>query len=233
MRTPARTTHRRATARRGPALLAALLAPTAPALATEASVPPAAQRVGWVEWVRVEPGGQELKAKLDTGARTSSLSALDLEVVETPDGVDRVRFRLEGPEGDGSDPWVERPVVRWVRIKRHDARPDRRPVVEMEICLGGIRRAVETSLADRSKFNYPVLLGRNFLADAVVVDAAATFTRGRCTPEAGAPEASAPDAEGDDEDEEEVGEAPATPGNAAGGSRGAPARPEDPGEQTD
>jgi len=233
MSTPSRTTHRRAPARRGPALLAALLAPAFPTLAAEASAPPAAQRVGWVEWVRVEPGGQELKAKLDTGARTSSLSALGLEGIETPDGIDRVRFRLEGPEGDRPGPWVERPVVRWVRIKRHDARPDRRPVVEMEICLGGIRRVVETSLADRSKFIYPVLLGRNFLADAVVVDAAATFMRGRCTPEAGAPEASAPDAEGDDEDEEEVGEAPATPGSAAGGSRRAPARPEAPDEQTD
>jgi len=184
-------------------LLATLLGSGGSALADGApEVPEVPERhpVGWVEWVRVEPGGQWLKAKLDTGAKTSSLSALELEVIETPDGADRVRFRLAGANGEPG-PWVERPVARWVRIKRHDAKPDRRPVVEMEICLGGIRRSVETSLADRRKFIYPVLLGRNFLVDTVLVDAAATFTQGRCSPPEGAP-----DAEGDDEDEEELGE---------------------------
>lgn len=177
-------------------MLAALLCPGAAAQAAPASY-------GWVEWVRVEPGGQRLKAKLDTGARTSSLSALDLEVEEVEDGPDRVRFRLEDQNG-APGPRVKRPVKRWVRIKRHDARPDRRPVVEMEICLGALRKTVEVSLADRSKFNYPVLLGRNFLAGTAAVDAGATFTGEPCPPEREPP----PDAEDEEEpDEEEVGEA--------------------------
>lgn len=176
-------------------VLAALLCPGAAAHAAPAAF-------GWVEWVRVEPGGQRLKAKLDTGARTSSLSALEIEVQEVADGPDRVAFRLEDADG-GPGPRVERPVVRWVRIKRHDARPDRRPVVEMDVCLGALRRTVEVSLADRSKFNYPVLLGRNFLAGAAVVDAGATFTGDPCPPEPEPP----PDAEDEEEpDEEEVGE---------------------------
>jgi len=186
-------------ARCGSWLLAALLGSGGGALANGEPEVPGRQPVGWVEWVRVEPGGQRLKAKLDTGARTSSLSALDLEVGRGPDGTDRVRFRLEGADGEPG-PWVERPVARWVRIKRHDMPPDRRPVVEMEICLGEIRREIETSLADRRKFNYPVLLGRNFLADTALVDAAATFTQGRCAPPDGTP-----DAEGGDEHEAELG----------------------------
>lgn len=129
---------------------------------------------GYLEYVVVRPCEEEFKAKLDTGATTSSIDARDVERFER-DGDDWVRFELVGRAGQRVE--VERPVVRWVRIKEHDGSHDRRPVVEMEVCLGRSVREVEVSLADRSEFNYAVLLGRNFLRGLAWVDSGRKYTR--------------------------------------------------------
>ncbi len=122
----------------------------------------------------MEPGGFELKARLDTGAQTSSIDADGLEVVEH-EGRELARFQLDSPQGESLE--LELPVERWVRIKRKLAASQRRPVIRLTVCLGDLERRVEFSLAERDKFNYPVLLGRNFLAGHVLVDSAATFTQ--------------------------------------------------------
>jgi hypothetical protein len=137
---------------------------------------PAPPLRGWLEHVSVDGGRLVLEAKLDTGAKTSSISAPQMKAFQR-DGHDWVRFRIE----DAGEPRrghvdLERPVVRWAEVKRHGEASDRRPVIELDICLGHDRRTVETSLTDRSHFNYPVLLGRNFLAGAAVVDAGRKYT---------------------------------------------------------
>jgi len=137
------------------------------------STPP---RRGWLEEVSVEGGRVRLKAKLDTGAKTSSVTASDVETLRR-DGRDWVRFRIEdADEPDRGHLVLERPVTRWVKIKRQGGKAARRPVVELDVCLGRKSRTVEVSLADRSGFNYPVLLGRNFLAGTALVDAGRTYT---------------------------------------------------------
>ncbi len=119
----------------------------------------------------------ELKAKLDTGAETSSLDAT---------GIRRLRRRSTGlrlVEFDLMDPLRDRvvtlkkPLVREVRIKQHDGSYQTRPVVEISVCLGNVLREIEVSLIDRSEFLYPLLLGRSALAGLVVVDPSLTFTR--------------------------------------------------------
>ena len=143
------------------------------------------QRMGWVEKVLIEPGAIPLKAKLDTGAKTSSLHAKDIEIFKK-DGDNWVRFRLEVEDTDGKDHDVvlERRRVRRVRIKEHEGEYDRRPVVRMSFCIAGERRSAQFTLADRSRFIYPVLLGRRFLEDHALVDAGATFlTQARCPSE--------------------------------------------------
>jgi hypothetical protein len=156
--------------RRAVVVLALLLVPGMATAAESAGEP---QRYGWIEKVRIEPGSLELKAKLDTGARTSSLNALDAEVVEK-DGRKWVRFGESGPDGERA--LLDRPVTRWVRIKRHGSESQQRPVVPVGVCLNGIYRVVEVSLTDRSEFNYQILLGRNFLAGVAFVDSSETFT---------------------------------------------------------
>ncbi len=138
--------------------------------------------VGWVEKILLGPDTIPVKAKLDTGARTSSLQADRIETF-TRDGQKWVRFRVELEDANGKKHRLilERPRIRGVRIKEHEGEYDRRPVVEMAFCLGGERHVTEFTLVDRSRFIYPVLLGRRFLEKFAPVDAGRTFTReARC-----------------------------------------------------
>ncbi len=128
---------------------------------------------GWVEYVRVFPGGVRMKAKLDTGARTSSVHAPDCRV-RTKGGGKWARFTL----GTGKKATlVESPVVAMSRIKTHAGQSQRRPVVILRVRLGDTEQEVRVNLVDRSAFNYPVLLGRSFIREAgLAVDPARTFT---------------------------------------------------------
>ncbi len=132
--------------------------------------------VGWVERVTVVPIGFPVKAKLDTGARTSSIHAEDIERFER-DGEKWVRFTIavEDPDDVVRRTRLERPLFRNVRIKDHDDVSDRRAVVELGFCIDGRSERAQFTLADRSRFIYPVLLGRRFLADRYVIDPAKTF----------------------------------------------------------
>lgn len=124
---------------------------------------------GWIERVELRPRNLVLEAKLDTGADTSSLHATHIRRVRV--GEKRyVRFAIEDPE-TGNLVEMRRPLVRRVRIKRHEGEHQRRPVVIMDVCLGThLLRDVEFSLVDRSVFDYPVLLGRSALEDVALVD---------------------------------------------------------------
>lgn len=152
------------------------------ATAQEAA-PSARQIMGWVESVRLEPWGFKFRARMDTGAKTSSMSARQVELFEKDD--ERwVRFIFDYQEDKGSKKrhvTIERPILRMVRIKRHDDRVQERPVVQMDLCINGQIHAEEFSLIDRTSLNYPVLLGRDALKDIALIDPAATFlTRPDC-----------------------------------------------------
>ncbi|QBQ55634.1 ATP-dependent zinc protease [Nitrosococcus wardiae] len=132
--------------------------------------------MGWVERVALIPWGAELKAKLDSGAKTSSLHAEDIERFEK-DGEEWVRFiiELEGKGEEMEQLHVEQPLVRNVRIKRHKGNAKRRPVVNLKFCLNGRSYETQFSLVDRSQLNYPLLLGRRFLKDVALIDPSKTF----------------------------------------------------------
>jgi hypothetical protein len=124
--------------------------------------------VGAVEWATVEPVNLALEARIDTGAETSAIHAEDIQVVEK-DGKRYVRFNLVNPENKEKIAMEER-VRRKVLIKQPDAEPDRRYVVELWISLGEVRSLIEVTLSDRLDYEYPLLIGRNFLVDTVIVD---------------------------------------------------------------
>ncbi len=130
---------------------------------------------GWLESIILQPWGIKLRAKLDTGAKTSSLHAEDIERFER-DGVEWVRFHTTDPDEKNPLKTVEAPLIRDVKIKRHKQKPQTRPVVEMTFCLDGQIYTSEFSLTDRSRFNYQVLLGRRVLQQGILVDPASTFT---------------------------------------------------------
>ncbi|MGH8530101.1 MAG: ATP-dependent zinc protease family protein [Nevskiales bacterium] len=135
------------------------------------------QIMGWVESVRLEPWGFKFRARMDTGAKTSSMSARKVELFQQ-DGDPWVRFIFDYQEDRGAKEHhvsIERPVLRMARIKRHDGKLQARPVVEMELCINGQVHHEQFSLVDRTSLNYPVLLGRDALKDIAIIDPAATF----------------------------------------------------------
>lgn len=138
--------------------------------------------VGRAEWIGLTNIGTYLKARIDSGANTSSLSAKDITYFER-DGENWVRFKLGLTEEDVAveevrDQWIERPVVRRVRIIQASG-DESRPVISLMMTLGPIQESVEFTLNDRSHLTYPVLLGRRFLMDIAVIDVAELYLHER------------------------------------------------------
>lgn len=124
--------------------------------------------LGAVERVRLDPEGLVFDARIDTGAETSSMDARDLVEFER-NGAPWVRFAVVDP-AKGRPVLIERAISRRVRIKRHAAQSVLRPVVSLCVRIGRLEREREFTLADRTGFEFPVLIGRNFLRDLAVVD---------------------------------------------------------------
>lgn len=134
--------------------------------------------VGWIENVALLPEGVTVKAKMDSGALTSSLDARDI-VPFKRNGQKWVRFKLDltdAKSGANVATDFERPILRNVKV-RGAGGVDHRPVVEMSLCIGNQRLDEEFSLRDREKMLYPVLIGRRTLERLGPVDVSRTFTR--------------------------------------------------------
>jgi hypothetical protein len=127
--------------------------------------------IGLVEDVILLPWGVKLPARIDTGAATSSLDARDLTIKDNV-----AEFRL--PERYGGLQ-LRLPVVGWRTVRSAEAR-ERRPIVEIELCVGPKHLRTPVNLNDRSRVKYPLILGRNVLKKNFVVDC----MRSRCAPPA-------------------------------------------------
>lgn len=117
--------------------------------------------IGGVEDVVLLPWRVKLPARIDTGAAKSSLDARDLKVHE-----DRVEFTLPRRYGGLH---LRLPIVEWRHVRTPEGL-ERRPVVELDICLGSERFRTLVNLTDRSMVRYPLILGRNFLRENYLVD---------------------------------------------------------------
>lgn len=132
--------------------------------------------LGRVEWVWLDASQSYQKARVDTGANSSSIHARNIQPFER-NGDKWVKFVMEV---DGKALEVEAPLVRKVRIRQASLDDwERRPVIKLNLRLGELEEETEFTLSDRSDMIYPVLLGRNFLQDIAVVDVAKKFTRSR------------------------------------------------------
>ena len=170
------------------ALAFSLALPAGVALADESaeSDTPVPETLGFVEWLVMNDTSVRLKARLDTGAKTSSLHAVNVEGFKKGEE-EWVKFQL--PLGDHEDQpsegkiehedvilEFELPVHRTVLIKRKSAPSQRRYVVKMDFCIAGTNHETQFSLTDRGNFKYPVLLGRRFMRDDnILIDSADSF----------------------------------------------------------
>ena len=131
---------------------------------------------GWREWVSFPDIGVDwVKAKIDTGARTSSLHAFDIE-----DRGDEVSFWVHPwQESDGDATRVECPIFDRRLVRSSSGHSEERIVVVLDIALVGRRVSAELTLTNRDAMGFRMLIGREVLRQGFVVDPAASFLGGR------------------------------------------------------
>jgi hypothetical protein len=126
---------------------------------------------GWREWVDLPDWGiSRVRAKLDTGARTSALHVAHIE--ELADG--RVAFHAVPRRKSERRVQVIAEVVRRTRVRSSTGLAMWRPVVQTRLRLGPITREIELTLVDRAPMLHRMLVGRSALA-GVIVDPARRY----------------------------------------------------------
>ncbi|WP_401000129.1 ATP-dependent zinc protease [Agromyces sp. GXQ0307] len=135
---------------------------------------------GWREWVRLPQADVEwMKAKLDTGARSSALHAFDVEEFER-EGVAWVRFGIHPwQDTDADAATVELPVHDRRVIRSSTGHTQERLVVLMEIVLHDRPVTAEVTLTNRDEMGFRMLIGREALRNGFLVDAGRSFVGGR------------------------------------------------------
>ena len=128
--------------------------------------------IGWVENVGVSSSNAIVKAKIDTGADSSSLHCECITPYER-DGEQWVKFTIT--DIDGQSISYEKKILRTTKVKRHFGEVQERIVVRMGICIGDQYGETDVSLVDRSGFNYSLLIGRKYLKNKFIVDPGETF----------------------------------------------------------
>ncbi len=134
------------------------------------------ERIGWREWVALpELGIPRIKAKIDTGARTSALHAFDVEVVRGR-GIDVVRFKVHPFQRDyRKTVAAESPLVDEREVKSSSGHGTLRPVIRTRLGLGEWSYSIELTLTNRDAMGFRMLLGRSALRKRFVVDPGASF----------------------------------------------------------
>ncbi len=131
---------------------------------------------GWIETVSFTQDNLPVYAKLDTGAKTSSIHAINIKKLQK-NNEDWVSFTLvlQGADDKIHKIPMEAPRTRHVLIKKHGEESDERVAIDLNFCFNGEMHTAEFTLANRKKYNYSVLLGRSFMKEVVLVDPANTF----------------------------------------------------------
>lgn len=138
--------------------------------------------LGYIEDAFIGRLGLEMKAKLDTGADTSSLHARDMRIYKKSGKDNWVEFRVIGKNGRSIR--YDQNVISFVRIKLKTGGTQRRPVIHLPLCVGGVSGLAEFTLTDRGNFDYEALIGREFLASRIIVDSGKTFAAAEsCDPD--------------------------------------------------
>lgn len=165
--------------------------------------------LGRNEWIGFPGVGTYLKARIDSGANTASISAKEITEFER-EGESWVRFKLALADDtvvveEVRDEWIEAEITRQVKIIQASGE-ENRPVISLLMELGPIKQNVEFTLNDRSHLTYPVLLGRRFMMDIALIDVSQAYLHERPEYPGGAPSERAVEDEATDRNDDQENE---------------------------
>jgi len=132
--------------------------------------------VGWREWVRLpELGDVRVKAKIDTGARTSAIHAWKIQPFDK-DGENWVRFELHPNQEDNKTRVACEALVLDSRlIKSSNGQEQRRYVIRTPLRVGPFVWPIELTLTRRDEMGFRMLVGRTALNPGALVNPSKSF----------------------------------------------------------
>jgi hypothetical protein len=132
--------------------------------------------LGWREWVSLpELGIDRIKAKIDTGARTSALHAFNVRLEETAN-TKMVKFDIHPKQRD-LDLVIEcqAPLLEEREVRDSGGHSERRYVIETQIAIGGTVHSAEITLTNRDTMGFRMLIGRTAMKGHYLVDPGRSF----------------------------------------------------------
>lgn len=137
--------------------------------------------IGWREWVSLpQLGLPAIKAKIDTGARTSAIHAFDIERIKKDGGQDWLMFSIQPIQRNISI--VRRCEAQLMDIRRvtdSGGHAGDRYFIETELTIGSHTRTIEMTLSQRTDMLFRMLLGRTAMVPGLQVDPSLSFSLGR------------------------------------------------------
>jgi hypothetical protein len=126
--------------------------------------------LGQSEWVYISTSKKNYKGRIDTGAATSSINALNIKRFER-DGEKWVRFNITHDKNEKAQ-IIEAKIVRVVKIIQSSTSKNQkeRPVIQLYVRIGDVAHLTDFTLTNRQHMDYPVLIGRTFMQDIILVD---------------------------------------------------------------
>ncbi|ESA38627.1 aspartyl protease [Leptolyngbya sp. Heron Island J] len=136
--------------------------------------------IGWREWIQLPDFGiTSIKAKVDTGARSSSIHALNIELFDL-EGMPMVRFQVAPAQhNDQHLVQVETKLLCQRTVRDSGGHQEKRPVVITTVSLGNLTWPIELTLTNRDVMGFRMLLGRQAIRDRFLVHSGYSFLQSR------------------------------------------------------
>lgn len=136
--------------------------------------------IGWREWLSLpELGIKAIKAKIDTGARTSALHAFSVESYQE-DGIQMVRFGMHPLQKNTDfEQWCSAKVIDEREVCDSGGHREIRYVIRTPVKLGTHQMDIEITLTNRDTMKFRMLLGRTAIAGDFSVDPGASYLLGK------------------------------------------------------
>jgi hypothetical protein len=147
---------------------------------TSGAIPSALVVSGWREWVGLpELSIRSIKAKIDSGARSSCLHAFDMETLDR-DGTPWVRFAVHPIQrNDTKIVWCEAPIHDRRLVRSSNGEVSERVVIRTDLRIFGLTWPIDVTLNNRDAMGFRMLIGREAVRGRFLIDSSSSYLAGR------------------------------------------------------